>query len=221
MEEKNLSWWGDVTTANAEETIKKNREIIGERRELLTVITGILADAGIKFFLEGGTLLGAYRNGQFIYHDNDIDLGCVDAEFVKVREVLDTELPDKYAYEHRTEVGGFATNAIGCFPVGGEKVVDAYGQEWPLNMLDVYRYIYGDEQKSYRIDHDRAGRDPQGNPKWIPEDIIFPLSTIVFEGIECPCPNDPKAFAELEQGYLGEDFEFDEETQLFVKSTSG
>ena len=29
MEEKSLSWWGDVTTKNKEETIKKNREIIG------------------------------------------------------------------------------------------------------------------------------------------------------------------------------------------------
>jgi len=29
---------------------------------------GILEGAGIEFFLEGGTLLGAYRNGQFIYH---------------------------------------------------------------------------------------------------------------------------------------------------------
>jgi hypothetical protein len=42
----------------------------------------------------------------------------------------------------------------------------------------------------------------------------------MFEGIECPCPNNPKAFAELEQGYLGEDFEFDQETQLFIKRRS-
>ena len=220
MEEKSLSWWGDVTTANQEETVEKNKEIIGERRELLTVIKGILEGAGIEFFIEGGTLLGAYRNGQFIYHDNDIDIGCVSREFAKVGDVLDRELPDKYTYDLRTEVGGYATNAFGCFPKDGETIVDAYGQEWPLNMLDIYHYIYGEEEKSYRLDHDRAGRDPEGNPKWIPEDVIFPLGTIMFEGMQIPRPNQPKAFAEIEQGYLGEDFEFDQKTQLFVKRSS-
>jgi len=102
MEEKSLSWWGDVTTANQEETVSKNKEIIGERVELLTVIKGILEEAGIEFFIEGGTLLGAYRNGQFIYHDNDIDIGCVDKEFAKVGEALDRKLPDKYTYNLRT-----------------------------------------------------------------------------------------------------------------------
>ena len=92
MEEKSLSWWGDVTTKNKEETIKKNREIIGERLELFTTIKEILEDAGIEFFIEGGTLLGAYRNGQFIYHDNDIDTGCVNKEFVKVGKILDSKL---------------------------------------------------------------------------------------------------------------------------------
>jgi phosphorylcholine metabolism protein LicD len=220
MEETNLSWWGDVTTANKEEIIKKNKKIIGERLELFRIVKEILENAGIEFFLEGGTLLGAYRNGQFIYHDNDIDTGCVSQEFSKVKETLDKELPDKYTYEQRTKVGDYLTNAFGCFPKDGETIVDAYGQEWPLNMLDIYQYIYSEEVKSYRLDHDRAGRDAKGNPKWIPEDVIFPLGTIMFEGIECPCPNKPKEFAEIEQGYLGEDFEFDQETQLFIKRRS-
>ena len=220
MEEKRLSWWGDVTTGNKEETIKKNKEIIGERLELFRIIKGILEDAGIEFFLEGGTLLGAYRNGQFIYHDNDIDIGCVNKEFVKVREVLDRNLPDTVTYYHRTDIGGCLTNAVGCFPKDGEKIVDSYGQEWPLNMVDIYNYIYSEEEKSFRLDHDRVGRDPQGNPKWIPEDVIFPLGSIMFEGIKCPCPNKPKEFAEIEQGYIGEDFEFDQETQLFIKRRS-
>ncbi len=112
------------------------------------------------------------------------------------------------------------TNALRCFLKDGEKVVDPSGQEWPLNMVDIYNYIYSEEEKSFRLDHDRVGRDPQGNPKWIPEDVIFPLGSIMFEGIKCPCPNKPKEFAEIEQGYIGEDFEFDPETQLFIKRRS-
>lgn len=220
MEEKSLSWWGDVTTSNKDEVIKKNKEIIGERLELFKTVKEILDNCGIKFFIEGGTLLGAYRNGQYIYHDNDIDTGCISQEYVKVKGALDKHLPDKYAYDQRTAIGDVSTNAFGIFPKGGEKIVDAHGNEWPLNMLDIYHYIYGEEEKSYRLDHDKAGRDAKGNPKWIPENIIFPLSTIMFEGMEVPCPNKPKEFAELEQGYIGEDFEFDEETQLFIKRRS-
>ncbi len=175
MEEKSLSWWGDVTTKNKEETIKKNREIIGERLELFTTIKEILEDAGIEFFIEGGTLLGAYRNGQFIYHDNDIDTGCVNKEFIKVGKVLDSKLPDKYTYRLRTKVGDYSTNAFGCFPKDGETIIDAYGQEWPLNMLDIYNYIYSEEEKSYRLDHDKAGRDAKGNPKMDTGRYNFPL----------------------------------------------
>ncbi len=41
MEEKSLSWWGDVTTANKDEIVKKNKEIIGERVELFRTIKTI------------------------------------------------------------------------------------------------------------------------------------------------------------------------------------
>jgi len=49
MEEKSLSWWGDVTTLNKDEVIKKNRKSIGERIELFKTIKEILDNSGIKF----------------------------------------------------------------------------------------------------------------------------------------------------------------------------
>ncbi|QYJ02482.1 LicD family protein [Nocardioides panacisoli] len=42
-------------------------------------IIGVLDTAGVAAFLAYGTLLGAVREGEFIGHDNDIDLGYVSA----------------------------------------------------------------------------------------------------------------------------------------------
>ena len=46
-----------------------------ERVELLQKYSEALNDAGIVFWLEFGTLLGYYRDGDFIAHDCDIDTG--------------------------------------------------------------------------------------------------------------------------------------------------
>lgn len=57
----------------------------------------ILAEKGIKLFVMYGTLLGAYRNHNFIGHDHDFDAGYISshtdpekvtAEFVEVAEIL-------------------------------------------------------------------------------------------------------------------------------------
>ena len=57
----------------------------------------ILAKKGLKLFVMYGTLLGAYRNGDFIGHDHDFDAGYISnhtdpdkviAELVEVAEIL-------------------------------------------------------------------------------------------------------------------------------------
>ncbi len=52
--------------------------------EVLKEIKHILDDAGVKWWLEWGTLLGAVRDGKFIPWDTDIDLGMMCAEGCKV-----------------------------------------------------------------------------------------------------------------------------------------
>ena len=52
--------------------------------ENLKEIKRILDDAGVKYWLDFGTLLGAVRDGKFIPWDTDIDLGMMCAEGCKV-----------------------------------------------------------------------------------------------------------------------------------------
>jgi lipopolysaccharide cholinephosphotransferase len=53
---------------------------------------------GINYFLAGGTLLGAVRNGASIPWDDDFDIGFLRKDFDRFREVCDKELGDRFVH---------------------------------------------------------------------------------------------------------------------------
>lgn len=55
-----------------------------------------LKSKGIKYSLEGGTLLGAIRHNGFIPWDDDIDIGLNRKEFLKLLDVIDEFKSDVY-----------------------------------------------------------------------------------------------------------------------------
>lgn len=52
--------------------------------EMMKEIHKVLTEHKIKYFIEGGSLLGAVRHKGIIPHDDDIDLGCFDYDFEKI-----------------------------------------------------------------------------------------------------------------------------------------
>ena len=61
-------------------------------------------DNGLQLFLVGGTLLGAVRHKGFIPWDNDIDIGMMKADYLKLRELFkeDKELTVQYCYNYES-----------------------------------------------------------------------------------------------------------------------
>lgn len=59
-----------------------------ESQELLKNFTSALDNAGVVYWLEFGTLLGYYREGDFISHDYDIDIGTYYENSTMVKETL-------------------------------------------------------------------------------------------------------------------------------------
>lgn len=57
-------------------------------QELLKTFKGALDEQGIFFWLEFGTLLGAYREHDFISHDCDLDVGTYYGEQERIKEAL-------------------------------------------------------------------------------------------------------------------------------------
>lgn len=83
------------TDKNEEETVSMHQvhnELIG----ILTDIQAVLDEAHIEFMLDGGTLIGACREGGFISWDEDVDLAIRSADAGRVFTLLQERLSDKY-----------------------------------------------------------------------------------------------------------------------------
>lgn len=78
------------------------RNIQLAENHILQRVKRICDENGLHVFLVGGTLLGAVRHHGFIPWDNDIDVGMMKADYLKLRELLetDTELRAEYCYNY-------------------------------------------------------------------------------------------------------------------------
>jgi phosphorylcholine metabolism protein LicD len=64
--------------------------------EMLVAIDGVCKKNNIQYWLDGGTLLGAYRHGGFIPWDDDVDIGVMRADFPRIKKALTLELPNQF-----------------------------------------------------------------------------------------------------------------------------
>ena len=99
-----------------------------EAVELLQRFSQALNEKGIIYWLEFGTLLGYYREHDFIKHDDDLDFGAYLADALKIRKALEAQgfklirsytdngggLEECYRYLHTTlDVFYFSRDAEG------------------------------------------------------------------------------------------------------------
>jgi lipopolysaccharide cholinephosphotransferase len=59
-------------------------------QELLDIVTGLCREHNLRYWLDGGTLLGAVRHGGFIPWDDDVDVCLPLADYRKLLALLDT-----------------------------------------------------------------------------------------------------------------------------------
>ena len=69
---------------------RQNRLFNGGNKELLFLVDDVLTRHECVFWLNYGTLLGAYRDHDFITHDNDLDIGMYWKDREGVKEILQT-----------------------------------------------------------------------------------------------------------------------------------
>ena len=209
-----LSCWGEVTSENEQEVIAANREIHPRIREMLSTVAKILNAAGIEYWIDQGTLLGAYRSGQFIARDSDADLAIRSAEhFEALAPLLNSELPDIYGWERKgSHCNGYRIwlKSGGTFKGSWKgKVI-----EWPLVACDAMFYQFDAHEQAYVQQYEGFGVEEC----FYPQATIFPLGQIEFEGSMYPCPARTREYLEIQYGYIGEGAIWDPEAARWVKA---
>ena len=66
--------------------------------EILKEIDRICVENDIKYFLAGGTLLGAIRENEPISWDDDLDIGMLREDYEKFRRICEENLNDKFEF---------------------------------------------------------------------------------------------------------------------------
>ena len=75
--------------------------------DMLREIDRICRKHNIKYYLSGGSMLGAVRHGGYIPWDDDIDVAFLRGEFERFKKVAPAELGEQYSYQSFTNSDGY------------------------------------------------------------------------------------------------------------------
>jgi lipopolysaccharide cholinephosphotransferase len=110
-----------------------NQKIIKELQlKALIYIADLCKKNNLKYYLLGGTLLGAVRHKGFIPWDDDIDIGLVRGDYVKLTKILTNEINEDYFLQNfKTDLG--YPRYITKLRVNGTKFIESYLQDYRMH----------------------------------------------------------------------------------------
>ena len=185
-----------------------------QRLELALLLSGkVLNELNIPWVIENGTLLGAYRNGKFIAHDDDFDIGLffesnpaahVADILNKIRQLLPHPYEARYisTYCQKIEVYD-PTN--GSYTLCGPQYNGA-----------CYHYVTTDLQFYQRFDDVyRCLYYAQKNTIEIPVEAVHPFGSIALEGHLFQAPSCVETYLKCCYGSLSPHAKFNPETGFY------
>nr|XP_021405430.1 fukutin-related protein [Lonchura striata domestica] len=146
-----------------------------------------LEAAGVRHWLEGGSLLGAVRHGDIVPWDYDVDVGLYRDDVPKCRWLAAVaasgrplEDPDGFLWEKAAE-GEF-------YRVHFSRANRLHVDLWPFYVRPGAAVMTKDTWLGHRQDVE------------FPERFLVPLGAVPFVGVVAKAPNDPRAFLEFKFG---------------------
>jgi hypothetical protein len=205
-----------VTSANPppHKTRGVGSDIYGARRlALAKLVKPAFEHTGIAWFLDAGTLLGAYRDGVQIPHDDDFDTAVYLPEFgagdlIALRSQVAETLPDPYqvrivtSYAQKLEIFDPASDNFELPP-------QYLGADFHTVTVDIQIMTDASDGAVYLHDMLEHVR--------VPQNAIIPTREITLEGHQFPCPHDIVRFLEPHYGYLGADAVYDSKSRKYAK----
>ena len=145
--------------------------------QLTKDVTQALDGAGITYWLDGGSLLGAVRAGGRLLHDDDVDLAVPLEDVVALLPAL-----------FRLEEQGYALDVTDeCV-----KICQPRTAEPPYGNATLDLFVYEREDRRMQLG------TPEGRTKWPgcyhELSDLWPLRTVSFDGLELWCPARPEPY---------------------------
>lgn len=146
----------------------RNEEEMESRRKCYKEITSILRELNVKYFIQGGTLLGAYREKDFIKWDWDVEISLFSEEFLLNYEKIRNKLLSHNFHIFKQN------NRIDTIKI------DFY-KEFPYEITGYTLFGWNFDSKKKKYFRNRIN---------IPENFISNMSKINFldEYVSCPSP---------------------------------
>lgn len=110
--------------------------------EILRDFVKICEENNLTYFGFAGTGIGALRHGGFIPWDDDIDMGILREDYIKLREIIQTKYSDKYTFVDASTFNDYA-NMNAHIVLNGTKFVEesAKNAKYPQGIfLDIFPF---------------------------------------------------------------------------------
>ncbi|MBR4448494.1 LicD family protein [Methanobrevibacter sp.] len=188
--------------------------------ELLRFVDNVCSKHDLTYWMDYGTLLGAVRHGDFVPWDDDLNVGMMRADYVRLAEILPGHIddcglenvscnygPDQKWMQINYRGPDFADKLIGInvFPydyVKGEAIegIEVKYDEYGLKFENSSQFIddlYSQLNLTFERDEHYIpgvegihGKDNRFKFKIRETDLLFPLRKLQFGKYEFPAPND-------------------------------
>jgi SAM-dependent methyltransferase len=151
----------------------KERAELTPLLDALETVLHLLHEQDLAAFPAYGTLLGAVREGTFLGHDNDADVGYVSRHTHPIDVIRES-----HRVQRAVERQGYATSRHS----GGAFKIDVPDADGSVRGLDVFGGFFTDGHLAL-LGEIWAPYEPE----W-----ILPLGTVTLDGRELPAPADPE-----------------------------
>jgi len=211
-----LNLHGTINKNNYLEACKMTAKYGPLRVKLSLTLTQILSQLNLIWAIDSGTLMGAWRDGKMIRHDDDFDL------VVYNPSILDSD-PDSTKHQYLNDL---LQQIQPLLPSPYQaRVVTTYCKK--LEIYDPTKGNYAFRDNNYHNVTCDLTLLIHKTPEMlqfqhscqqhiqIPTTSFLPLSTITYEGYNYKCPGSPEGYLQANYGYLGPNAVYNKKTGFY------
>ena len=173
----------------------------------------VLKDIENHWFIENGTLLGAYRNNKFIDHDDDFDMAMLiedrkemDVIFKKIKSLLPKKYDCRFVSSYCDKIEIFE-HKFGKYNLDKEPKELYKDVDYHYVTVDLQFYLKNDHNEFYSILYYTLPQQYEFH-----HEFLLPLKNIEVENHDFPCPGDIVKTLKVIYGSIHPDAKYNKDT---------